>query len=415
MDTNETPIGRIIRDVRHQRGLKLAGVSRQIPVSTLNAIELGRMVPSLPLADMIAEGLGLQPGTLDLPLLASVRDFGTRSSMVDRLLKRSVSLLEIQHTLRTVAHDPSMPRTHQQHAQVLIAQLLTHRGGWHRAAVLLTALIHGAPPLRGALQVEAYSLLGKCYLQLSQPEEALGHLLRATEGQSHTAAWESAMCNLGLVWSKMGQYRMAESQWRRAVNEVQDPVFLANAYFGLGLLAFRAGDFEGAVTAYHETLNLYCVAKVSATMQLQVLNNLLACHMQRRQWSVAESLIPEAPDMATVDPVPRGEWLTTRAELAWTQGHRDRAALLIEQAKASLGSSPVMSWFTARLLELTMGKAPEDARALITEIEDQLPRIRDPELMHAMHVMLAQQSLNAGFLDEVSGHLSALRAMFPII
>lgn len=416
VDTHETPIGHAIRQIRHERGLKLAAVSRHVPVSTLNAIEHGRMVPSLPLADAITAGLALPRGALDLPLLASVRDFETRGLIMDRLRRQQVPTVKIQRTLRALAHAPDMPRVHQQHAQLLLADLVGNRGARRRAIILLRALIDGEPPLRGAMMRDAFSALGRFYLQLDEPQDALGYLLRAADGQPDGAAWESAMCNLGLAWWKLGQYRMAESQWRRAINSVTTPARLANAYFGLGLFAFRQGDYEQAALAYEETWRLYNHDEVPATMRLQVLNNFVACRLRQGAWTAAADLVRQAPDLNGVDAIPRGEWLTTMAELAWAQGHRDQAMALIQQAKNALGDAMVVSWFTARFLEMTIGD-PTTARgqAFTEDIESRLPHIRDRELMHTLYVLLAQHALQAGCLDEAAARLNTLRTLFPVL
>lgn len=416
VDTHETPIGSAIRRLRQERGLKLAGVSRHVPVSTLNAIEHGRMVPSLPLADTITLGLGLPVGSLDLPLLASVRDLATRSRLVERLLDHEVSPVKIQGALRSVARSPDMPRVQRQHAQFLLAQLVGDRGAPRRAVVLLRAVIDDDPPLRGTMTRDAFSTLGRFYLQLHEPQAALGYLLRAVDGKPGGDAWESAMCNLGLAWWKLGQYRMAESQWRQAVATVTTPVRLANAHFGLGLFSFRQGDYQQAASAYQEVLRLYDHSNASTTMQLQVLNNLVACRTRQGSWAAAEDLARQAPDLTLVDTIPRGEWLTTLAELAWGQGQRERAMLLIQQAKDALDDAMVVSWFTVRLLEMTIGcPSTTSSKALMAEIESRIVHIHDRELMHTLYIMLAQQALQAGYLDEANDRLHALRTIFPVL
>ncbi|MDA8206111.1 MAG: tetratricopeptide repeat protein [Thermaerobacter sp.] len=395
--------------------MKLAGVSLHVPVSTLNAIEHGRMVPSLSMADAISTGLDLPPGSLDLPLLASVRDVETRSRLLERLLGREVPTVKIQEILRRVSHSSAMPRIQQQHAQLLLAELLGKRGGQRRAVILLRNLIYGYPALRGKMPSVAFSMLGRFYLQLDEPQHALEYLLRVAGEKSSGAAWESAMCNLGLAWWKLGQYRMAESQWRRAIKSVTTPTRLANAHFGLGLVAFRRRDFEAATLAYQETLRLYDECDVPASMRLPLLNNFVACHIQQGAWTAAEDLVHRAPDLAVVDALPRGEWLSTLAEMAWAQGHRQQALALLRQAKDAISNATVVSWFTVRFMEMTIRPlSTARSQALMGEIESRIPHVHDREVRLALYVMLAGHALQVGHLDKAAHSLNTLRTMLPV-
>ncbi len=412
--TRISPIGRVIHTIRRQRGLKLAAV-RHVSVSTLNAIERGRMVPSLSLTDTITRGLDLEPGALDLPLLASVHDAGVRVQLVKRLLGRNVPPLAIQRTLRQVAMDPDMALPQRAHAQLLVAQVLDLRGARRRAVLILTYLARTSPPLPGTLHLEVISTLGKCYLRLEQPEQALSPLMEAVQQPIRHAAWESALCNLGLAWWKVGQYAAAEAQWQRAIEEVADPARLANAYLGLGLLAFRKGRLLDAISAYHQTLTLYEETNAAATQRLRVLNNLLACHVQQQDWRAADAVVGQGAALPEPDPVVWGEWLTTQAECAWAQGRRQDAQVLIAEAKESLGNALVVSWFTIRLLELRILAPSEPAAPLVQAIEEQLSHVSDRELIGALHTMLVQAALEAGRLDEVQSRVRDLRSLFPII
>lgn len=412
-DNHPTAIGIAIKEIRHQKGLKLAGVSRQVSVSTLNAIEHGRMVPSLALTDTITAGLGLQDGALDLPLLASARDFSLRTALVNRLHKRLVPSLNIQRTLHQTVRDPALPPQQKAHAQLLIAELLLQRGSAGRAYIMVHHLAH-SPAVRGTLAMEVLSFIGKVALAFDRPEDALGALVQAVHQKPHNAAWESAMCNLGLAWWKAGQYRAAEEQWLEAAREVREPRRQANAYLGLGLVAFRTGRFEEAKRAYHQTLRVYQSIDAPDSLQLRVLNNLLACAVKRTDWEEAESLVHQAHALDASDPVLWGEWLTTQAEFAAARGQTAEALTLIEEAKQHLGSSLVVSWFTARMLEMAI-RAGDRSVPLLRDIQEQLARVPDKKLVGALETRLAQRALALGSLDAVRVHLQNLGDLFPEI
>ncbi len=412
-DNHPTVIGKAIKEIRHQKGLKLAGVSRQISVSTLNAIEHGRMVPSLALTDAITAGLGLPDGSLDLPLLASARDISLRTALVHRLHRHFVPSLNIQRALRQVVRDSALPPLQRAHAQLLSAELLLQRGSAGRAYIIAHHLSQSST-VRGTLTMEVLSFLGKVSLALDRPDEALRALVQATHQKPRNAAWESAMCNLGLAWWKAGQYRAAEDQWLEAACEVREPKRQANAYLGLGLVAFRTSRFGEAKRAYHETLRIYQSIDASDNLKLRVLNNLLACAIKQQDWSEAELLVHQAHTLDATDLVLWGEWLTTQAEFANARGQTAETLALIEEAKQYLGSSLVVSWFTARMLEMAI-RADDRPVALLRDIQEQLTRVPDKKLVGALETQLAQRALALGSLDDVGVRLQNLRAVFPEI
>ncbi len=166
-------IGKAIQRARQAKGLKLRAVSRTVSVATLNAIEHGRMIPSLTVADAIAAGLGLMPGALDVPLLLSIHDDRQRTQLVDRLLARGTGSKTVQHTLRRIMHDTERSPRHRRHAQWLLARLLAQRGSWRRVVILLEHLLGQTPPSCGALRVLILSTLGQAYLHQNQPQRSL--------------------------------------------------------------------------------------------------------------------------------------------------------------------------------------------------------------------------------------------------
>lgn len=414
-DRTSNIIGSAIRDIRHQRGLKLAAVSRHVSVSTLNAIEHGRMVPSTAMVDLITEGLGLPAGALDLPLLASVHDAEARATLVERLLSRHVSYLDLQQTLRNVMHNASMTPRQQRHAAYLLAHVWEKRGAFRRAIVLLTHLSHGDERLSDALSLEILSLLGKCHLRIDQPQAALAPLLEAVQLRGPQDSWEAAICNLALAWWKVGLYEQAKHHWLTASQRVTHPMRLAQTYLGLGNVALRQGAWEDATAAYRKALVYYDQAAASGTDRLRVLNNLLGCGRRQQAWDEVQAILACIPSDVDCTSVTYGEFLATKAECLWAMGRREEASALIRQAKEVLGSEPVLSWYTVRLLELAVSGA---TGALFQEgleaLEAALPTAHDSQWAAGVRTEIMRIALNTGQVAEAEKQLNRLQEHLPM-
>ena len=203
MDAEILSIGRALYVARQEGHVKLRAVSRDVPVATLNAIERGRMVPSMATADAITKGLGLEIGAFDLSLLVAVHNAEERSRIVDRLIAHHTSSLTIQSVLRTMMHDLERSQSQRNHAQWLLAQCEGQRSSWRRTTILLEHLLREARPPRGAFRLTVLSTLGQGYLHQNRADRALNVHLEAAALKPHGDAWESAMANLALPWWKL--------------------------------------------------------------------------------------------------------------------------------------------------------------------------------------------------------------------
>ncbi len=308
---NSTPIGSKIRYLRKERGWKLGAVSRRVPVATLSAIERGRIVPSLATLDAITDGLDLPIGALDLLLLQSARSPEQRLVVLERLWENE-SVLTIQQTLRQLLHNAHGARE-RWNAEWLLVRHLERRRLWRRLIILLVPLVrNSAMPV--SRRGESLSLLGKAYLIAGRPHDATGPLLHAVEDKTHRDAWESALCNLGLVWWKIGHYDEAAESWQRAVQTVVDPMRQAMAWIGLGNVAARRQNWLAAQDDYQTALQIYRTHGAGSTERMRVLNNILWCCVQRDAWDAAEVVVSEADGMKDSDPIVYGEFLATQAE-----------------------------------------------------------------------------------------------------
>lgn len=416
MNLTITPIGRALYLARQERHLKLHTVSREIPIATLNAIERGRMVPSLTTADAITKGLGLEIGTFDLSLLVAVHNAEERSRIVDRLIAHHTSILTIQWVLRTMMHDPERSQSQRNHAQWLLAQCESQRGSWRRATIILEHLLNNALPPRGTLRVLVLSTLGKGYLHQNRADRALNALLEAVSLKPDTDAWESAMANLALAWWKLGLYLPAQQQWQAVVKRVTHPLRRAQAHFGLANIALRSARWNEAMDQYEAALTLYRDSGGSDTDHVRVLNNMLVCITRQQHIQKAETIITEAYRYADCDPMVFGEFLATQAQWAWESGQPELAAALIPQAKEWLGEALVVSWFTIRVLELTIGHVPpNDFVPRLQALEARLTEVPDERWTGALRLTLVRVAWEAGHPDAAQRELAVLERLWPFV
>ncbi len=416
MNTEILSIGRALYAARQERHIKLREVSHDIPVATLNAIERGRMIPSLTTTDAITTGLGLDIGAFDLALLATVHDAEDRSRIVDRLIAHHIPTRIIQRVLRTMMHDPKRSRSQRHQAQWLLARCFNQRGFWRRSTILLEHLLGNPSAPRGAFRLAVLSTLGQGYLHQNRPERALNALLQAVAIKPHGDAWESAMANLGLAWWKLGLYLPAQHQWQAVSLGVTHPLRRAQAYCGLGNIALRNAQWSKAIDHYQSALDLYRDAGGSDTDHLRVLNNLLVCYTQQRDTRRATATIAQAYRHGKSDVGVFGEFLATEAQWAWESGQPERAAALIPQAKEWLGEALVVSWFTVRVLDLQMGQVPlEDFGSRLQELEDRLTAVTDERWAGALRLALVRVAWEAGHVGAAQHELAVLERLWPFM
>ena len=418
MTPNINDFGQLIRQLRRQRQLKLVAVEKYVPASTLNAIENGRMLPSTAVLDDITRGFDMPVGALDLSLLPLVRGDEQRTELVRRLTMPPLENgLKVQRALRFAAMRDDLSVPQRMHAVVELANLLARRGAIRRAVWMMEYLLQRDEQLHGRIRLDILSSLGRFYLQTSQPERALGPILEAVRLRPHNDAWESAMCNLGLSWWLLGQYTNAADQWTRAVNTIRHPERLGNAYFGLGSMSLRQNNIPEAIQHYHQALVIYQQNAISASHQIRALNNLLACYIQIKDWTASEhTLVCGNAIVDDCDQEYQGEWIATQAELAWVQGRRNEAVQLIDQAKARLGTSLVLSWFTTRLVELRMlAPSTDEFWQAVKAIEQQGESLTDQNMRVSLSLVVIQVMMQKGLCEEATNQIRRLSATFPLI
>ncbi len=410
-----SPVGFAIADIRHQQGLKLAAVSRYVPVSTLNAIERGRIIPSITMLDAVTSGLGLPVGHLDLLYLESVRDVTQRQAIFNRLHEHDVPWTDIQAHLRHTLHAPRIPVSQHPHILYLLARISAARGYPKRSAVIL-AHLRRHPSIGGAARVNVLSLLGKVLLQLERPEDALGPLLEAVAVRPSGHLWETASYNLGLAWWLLGRYDQARTQWEQTLESVTKAELRGHALMGLGNVALRANALTMAVQYFDQAHQLYAEHGISMDAQARAVNNRLVAALRSRNVQDAEAAFKLAESIvdAVQSQLLRGELLETMAEWAVYQEERALAMQLLGQAKECLGTTPVLSWFSALFLELQLaGDAPGLLAEAFHMMERMIPQLHDPNLVAAIRLRMSLLAIRRHDLRSAESLLNECIPLFP--
>ena len=137
--------------------------------------------------------------------------------------------------------------------------------------------------------------------------------------------------------------------------------------------------------------------------QARAVNNQLVACLRSHDAAAAHVAFRDAE--ALVDTVHsdllRGELCETMAEWAAGQGDRTLATNLLVQAKDLLGTAPVVSWFSARFLELHLTEdRHRQLPAILEEMEAMITQLHDSHLIAAIRlrmilVAIAQRDLHA--------------------
>ncbi len=192
------------------------------------------------------------------------------------------------------------------------------------------------------------------------------------------------MTNLGLVWWKLGHYERARLQWVEAMARVKNPMRPAHTLMGLGNTTLRESNFEAAQSYFGQALQIY----------------------QRMEATNADRLVHDTMEM-TKGPVNRimhGQFLATQADAAFSRQDHAQALRLIKEAKEATGITRILSWFSIRLLQLSLMDFPhgdEKTESLLDDLASQSRHLHDAQLTSAVQLRLALIALNNNDVDPV--------------
>lgn len=411
-------IGATIAEIRRKQNVKLAAVSRYVPVSTLNAIEHGRIIPSISMLDAVTTGLALPVGHLDLFYLECVRDVVQRRAILLRLTEGGAARSDIQRHLRRALRTPLIPASQHWHIWYLIAEVSATGHLFRRAAVILENIRTHNPSITGESRLNILSLLGKMHLHLGHPGDAIHPLMEAVHLRLAGSKWETALYNLGLTWWQLGHYEQARLHWEQVAERTTNPELRANALIGLGNVALRTGYPDIAVRHFQGVQELYEAGGVSVDAHARALNNLLGASMKNHDVQVARTTFNQARGL--VDMVEsrllQGELLETMAEWALSERDSELAVYHLQKAKEFLGKTPVVSWFAARFLEISMQQNTLGSlTAVFQDMEAMINNLHDPQVIAAIRLRMSLVAVHRMEFQLAETILNKSIASFPSI
>lgn len=104
------------------------------------------------------------------------------------------------------------------------------------------------------------------------------------------------------------------------------------------------------------------------------------------------------------------------AEWLATQGEVSAACTLIDKAKELLGDNLVLSWFSARLLELELAiHSPDQVAQMLCEIDLMLEQLHDAQLCAAIRLRMVRWAVRRQDLDSADNLLAKCLTIFPPI
>ncbi len=230
-----SPLGRRIRQARHELGLSLAAVAgKDFSRAFLNQVELGRARPSTQTLRIIAQ-------RLQQPIEYFLEDPGD-----------SVAAIELA---------------------IAEAEIDLHRGGATRAQALMTRLLERPIPLE--LRTQAQLALAAAYIKQGQPLEAKPILEEAIDA-AERAQWHQMLVDLydrmGSVFYLLRRAHTAAQWFDRALERYQsagltDPVLKArvlghraNLYYVAGQPGEAIAAYEGAISSAEQVLDMPALA-----------------------------------------------------------------------------------------------------------------------------------------------------------
>lgn len=224
------------------------------------------------------------------------------------------------------------------------------------------------------------------------------------------------MVNLGLAWWELGRYEKARTQWEEAIASVTHPERRTNAVMGLGNVALRTGHLEAASDYFHEAFQQYEAQESIPDLQARALNNLLITAVRVANKQIGTWAFETGLSLVDVvqSPVLRGELSETLAEWTITVGNTERTMQLLNKAKKDLASEPVLSWFSARFLEIYVQSTnTEQVSQRLAEMDTMVNRVRDPQLVATIRLRMAQVALAFDVQPHAKEFLNSCLTLFP--
>jgi CHAT domain-containing protein/Tfp pilus assembly protein PilF len=239
---------------------------------------------------------------------------------------------------------------------VLAGQVFIRLGRWTEADTRLTAAIARASERRDRYrEVLAFNNLGMNRLYQNKFDEALPMFERvlAFTDLEQVTVYATALYNAGICHSRLGQFDLAVSRQRRAVelNERRGPsVNLEQALGVLGETYVWQGNPRQGLVYLDRAFTIATDSRLSADAKVAAdaaiwANALAGAHADLREWDDAERFNNDGKRLEAATPSGKPVYNTlTAAQIAKGRGQLDEAARLFDDALADPTADPWIRW-----------------------------------------------------------------------
>lgn len=114
---------------------------------------------------------------------------------------------------------------------------------------------------------EVSNTLGKLYMDIGRPDEALPHLKRSAEDPLYRDSYK-ALTLLGILYYRRGELAVSSSYLSKAT--VADASRACLAHYYLGHVSMKQGKFREAIQSYDHATRKFCVSFADAHLALGI-------------------------------------------------------------------------------------------------------------------------------------------------
>ena len=234
-------------------------------------------------------------------------------------------------------------------ADILEGQIRMRLGEWQIAEDRLENVVtvtEGQDQYRQAL---ALNNLGMGLLIRARYDEALVWFERVLSQHElqKTAVFGTVLYNVGICYSRLGQFDRATAVQRRAIQFYEPAgasLQLVQALGSLGNTYLLQGDAQTAVPFLRRAMDTAAAAKLTGDAARWAAN-LATAHAELGNWSEAETLNNHATRLAVASPTVKPAYFTLNAaRIASGRGSLREAAKLYTDALATPGQTPDVIW-----------------------------------------------------------------------
>jgi CHAT domain-containing protein len=329
-----------------ERGIALAGPRQDSEWSWRFRLLRGDILIS---ERNLTEVRGLVHATL--PAGASFDSLRAKQAFLEaRVLMADRRFDEALSRARLVAEIAPQDRQLRFATEPLVGQILFQTGHWDEGEALLTGTVRAASDARDRYY-EAFALhqLGMGQLVRNRFDQALPFFERvlAFSDLSATSIYAKALNNVGICYSRLGQFERAIVVQRRAVDLQSRRPRSADYEQALGQLGntyLLQKDLDDGTSYLQRAFEVARDAGIAADATLWA-GNLAQAHIESRHWDEAERYNEAAKRLWTATRSGNAVYYTANsAQIAFGRGQLDVASRLFEQELADQHAPAAVVW-----------------------------------------------------------------------